>query len=266
MEELIRPTRGQGRVIDIDDISVYLEEHGEGPPVLLLHGGLIDHQSWGNQIPALAEMFRVISPDTRAHGRSSDSEKPLSYQRFADDAAELLAALGAAKAHIVGFSDGGCTGLLLALRHPELVDRLVLLGTPYHTSNYCEGVIEAYKTLTPEVYRSTADLHSHVGEAVSKAKRRFADARAWERFFIKLVTQVWLTQPTLVLEDLKRIEAPTLVLHGEKEEYISREASEEMARTIPEASLRFIPGASHMSAQESPEAVNAAILSFLQPA
>lgn len=265
MEELIRSTSGQGRVIDVDDISVYVDEQGEGHPVLLLHGGLIDHQSWGNQIPVLAEGFRVISPDTRAHGRSSDSEKPLSYQRFADDAAELLAALGVAKAHIVGFSDGGCTGLLLAQQHPELVDRLVLLGTPYNTSNYAEGVMEAYEALTPEAYRSAADPHSHVGEAVSKTEKRFADAEAWERFFMKLVTQVWLAQPTLVLEDLKRIEAPTLVLHGEREEYISREASEEMARTIPEASLRFIPGASHMSAQENPEAVNEAILSFLQP-
>ncbi|MCW2641701.1 MAG: oxidoreductase [Dactylosporangium sp.] len=77
-----------------------------------------------------------------------------SYELFAEDAVAFLGELGIDKAHVVGFGDGGCTGLLLGIEHPELVGRLVCIGTPYNTSNYREGIVDLFAKITPEtLYR-----------------------------------------------------------------------------------------------------------------
>ena len=116
--------------VNIGDIRMYYAMFGTGEPVILLHGGMTDHSSWFFQIKELAKHFRIITPDTRAHGRTTDSDKPLSYQLFASDITQLMEKLGIKKASFIGWSDGGCTSLVLALKCPELVNKLILIGTP----------------------------------------------------------------------------------------------------------------------------------------
>jgi pimeloyl-ACP methyl ester carboxylesterase len=259
--ELIAPITGTGRHVEVNGVVLYYQELGEGPPLLLLHGGIMDHQSWGNQFSALAAQFRVIAPDTRGHGRSTDSNEPFSYALFADDVVELCRRLRVEKAHVVGFSDGGCTGIILATEQPDLVDRLVLIGTPYNTSNYPDGALAQNAQLTPEALY--AAVSPEFAEVVRKAEGQYPTDDAWRAFFGKLVSEMWTREPAFALERLRGIHAPTLILHAEKEQFFGRDHSEAMARTIPTAKLVVVPNATHTSAQENPQFVNEVILDFL---
>jgi pimeloyl-ACP methyl ester carboxylesterase len=259
--DLVTPAGSAGTRVAVNGIDMYYEEQGTGTPVLMLHGGVLDHRSWADQIPVLAEHFRVMTPDTRAHGRSTGTGRPLSYELFAADAVAFLGALGIEKAHVVGFGDGGSTGLLLAAEHPGLVDRLVCIGTPYHTSNYREGIIDLFAKIRPET------LYRLVGpeflEAVKKAETLYPDRGSWLAFWHDVVNGLWTRQPDMPLERLADVRVRTLVLHAENEQFYAKEHSEEMARTIPRARLEVVPDATHASPQERPSEVNAAIVRFL---
>lgn len=259
----VAPASGTGSTVKVDDISVYYDDRGSGHPVVLVHGGIMDHQSWGNQIPELAKHFRIISPDTRAHGRSTDSDKPLTYDLFASDVVGLLVELGIAKASFVGFSDGGCVGLLLAAKYPEMVDKVVLIGTPHDTSNYQEGTAELFATITPEQFYGMVGEDSAFGEVVKKAEVVYPSAQAWQNFWVKLVNGLWSREPKIELASLSSITAPTLLLHAANEQFFDRRHSEDLAATIPNATLGTVPGATHCSPQENPDAVNAAVIGFL---
>ena len=261
---LIAATSGQGKRADVGDVTLYYEEQGTGDAVLLLHGGIMDHQSWGNQIPVLAEHFRVIAPDTRGHGRSTDSEEPFRYATFAQDMVALLRQLGIERTHVVGFSDGGCTGLILGVEHSELLNRLVLIGTPYNTSNYPEGTVEQFAAFTPEMLSEMAT--PELSEVVAKAQAQYETQEAWKAYWRKLVNDMWTREPAFTLEYLRSVKVRTLIVHAENETFYDRKHSEDMARAIPEADLTIIPGATHTSPQENPDAVNAAILKFLREA
>nr|WP_240942446.1 alpha/beta hydrolase [Planosporangium thailandense] len=240
---------------------MYYEERGTGAPVLLLHGGIVDHRSWRFQIRELAQHFRVLAPDTRAHGRSTDTGQPLSYELFAADVVAFLRALGIDRTHIVGFSDGGATGLLLGAEQPALVDQLVCISSPYHTSNYREGIIEFLAKITPEtLYRTVGPEYR---TAMTMAEALHPNRESWLAFWRRVVNGLWTRQPDMPLDRLADVRVPTLVLHAEHEQFYAREHSEEMARTIPDARLEIIAGATHAAPLERPNEVNAAILRFL---
>ena len=120
-----------GHYADINGIRIYYETYGTGRPVLVLHGGTGFIESVHYQISALAASRFVIAPDSRAHGRSSDSNQPLSYDLMANDMLKLLDKLNIAETDVVGWSDGGIIGLDLAMQHPERVRRLVVFGANY---------------------------------------------------------------------------------------------------------------------------------------
>lgn len=105
--------------VDIDGLSVYYEVHGEGPPLVLLHGGLLSIQSnFGDVLPMLAEDHRVVAIELQGHGRTADSDRPLSLERLADDVAGVLTKLGVGRTDVLGFSLGGLVAVEFARRHP----------------------------------------------------------------------------------------------------------------------------------------------------
>ena len=112
--------------IDVNGATIYYEEHGAGEPLVLLHGGLISSASWEPELPYLTGEFRVITPDTRGHGRSTNPSGKLTYPQLADDVAALIGELGLDRPIVGGYSDGGQIALELGVRHPEARGRSIV--------------------------------------------------------------------------------------------------------------------------------------------
>jgi pimeloyl-ACP methyl ester carboxylesterase len=113
----------------VNGLNLYYEIHGAGEPLVLLHGGLGASELLGDRVPQLAAGRQVIAPDLQAHGRTADVDRPIRYESMADDIAGLLGFLGIARADVMGYSLGAGTALRLAIQHPEVVRKLVVVST-----------------------------------------------------------------------------------------------------------------------------------------
>ncbi|HJR38540.1 MAG TPA: alpha/beta hydrolase [Nocardioidaceae bacterium] len=117
--------KGTGEYVDVNGINLYVETHGTGQPLILLHGGLGSGEMFGPVLPALTELHRVITVDLQGHGRTADIDRPLDIRLMADDIGALIDHLGLDEVDLVGYSLGGGVALQTALRHPAHVRRLV---------------------------------------------------------------------------------------------------------------------------------------------
>ncbi|MHB8874709.1 MAG: alpha/beta fold hydrolase, partial [Myxococcaceae bacterium] len=138
-----------GRHADVDDVRLYYEVTGSGPPLLVLHGGGGSSRSFTENIASLSKQFTVIAPDSRGHGRSTDSAKPLTYPRMGEDMAELLKQLNLGPVFVLGWSDGGNMGRHLAVHHPELVRKLVVFGANTRVTGLTGPSLAWVKTAGP---------------------------------------------------------------------------------------------------------------------
>ncbi|MEJ8278011.1 alpha/beta fold hydrolase [Pseudonocardia spirodelae] len=129
--------------LEVDGVAIYHEIHGElggSPPLLVLAGAFMSTDAMGAWVAGLAAGRTVIVADMQGQGRTPDTPRPLSYERFADDAAALLRALGVDRADVLGYSQGGGVALQLALRHPDLVGRLVSLSATFRRDGWYPAV------------------------------------------------------------------------------------------------------------------------------
>lgn len=237
--------------VDANGVHTYYDEHGSGEPLLLLHGGLVDGDSFAQQTPAFAERFRVIVPDRRGHGRTADVDGPISYDVMADDTIAFIEALGIGPAHLVGWSDGGDVGLLVAIKRPNLVRRLVTIGSNFSADGLTREAAEAFRPDTPT---SAVPIMHETWKVNAVEPDRF-DA------VLEKMQQCWFDY-AIPTADLARITAPTLVMVGDDD--ITRfEHTIELYDTIPDAQLAVIPGASHLVPLEKPDLVNQLVLDFL---
>ena len=122
-------SRGHSGYVSVNGLRMYYEIHGDGLPLVLLHGGLMTIEtSFAGFLPSLARTRRVIAVEQHAHGRTADIDRPLTFEQEANDTAALLEQLQIVNADVFGYSDGGILGLGLAIRQPSLVRKLVLAG------------------------------------------------------------------------------------------------------------------------------------------
>jgi pimeloyl-ACP methyl ester carboxylesterase len=128
-------TTGAGQYADVNGINLYYETHGTGRPLILLHGGLGSGEMFGPLLPALAAGHQVIAPDLQGHGRTADIDRPISIEFMADDIAALIGHLGLEKPDVMGYSLGGGVALQTAIRHPEVVGRLVVVSAQIRRSS-----------------------------------------------------------------------------------------------------------------------------------
>lgn len=248
------PDRPKGEYKMVNGIKMYFETFGEGEPLLLLHGGSASIESWFNQIPELRKRYRVIAPDSRAHGRTQDSTNALSYKLMASDFSELLKDLGVTNAIVVGWSDGGVIGLELAMTQPALVKKLVTIGTNFRS----DGMADEFKQ---GVSASGPDDHPQF--LVEGYKALSPDGPDhWPVVFGKL-KNMWQTEPNYSPEELKRIQCPTLVMVGDHD-IVRPEHSVTLFQSIPSGQLCVIPGSSHFVPVEKPALVNEIIAAFLK--
>ncbi|MEZ4361005.1 MAG: alpha/beta hydrolase [Kofleriaceae bacterium] len=236
--------------LERDDVKLWFATFGEGPPVLLLHGGLGNSEHFGELVPRLAQAHRVIVMDSRGQGRSSRSARGVSYRLMADDAVALLDHLDVPQAAIVGWSDGGVIGLDVALRYPERVRRLFILGTNYDL----RGVKSAGGA------RTFRDYFARCREEYA----RLAPDPAQLGATLKELRAMWKTQPTYRAAQLAKIRAPTMVALGEHDEIIRAEHAARLAKLLPHGRLLRLPGVSHFALWQAPELVADHVVSFLE--
>lgn len=125
----------------VNGVELYYEVHGDGPPLVMLHGGVNPSDMFGAPLTEMARTHKVVALHLQGHGLSKDSSRPWSFEAFADDVAALMAHLGISKASLMGYSLGAGVALQTAIRHPEVVDKLIIVSTAFRTDGlYPEGV------------------------------------------------------------------------------------------------------------------------------
>ncbi len=244
-----------GTYVDIAGVDTWYDEDGEGDPVVLLHGGLCTNETWGAQTPAFAQRFRVFAPERRGHGHTADVEGPLTYADMTSDTIGFLDTVVGGPAHLVGWSDGGIIGLLVASGRPDLVRKLIVIGSNYDTAGVAPEAEEMFAQMAPDdagmaTFRGLYETHSPDGP------------EHWPVVFAKFVEMVQ-REPHMSLDDLARISSPTLVLVGD-DDMVSLEHTAALFRAIPGSELAVVPGASHAVLMEKPELVNRLVFDFLE--
>jgi pimeloyl-ACP methyl ester carboxylesterase len=235
-----------GKYVEASGLRVYYETHGEGEPLLLIHGGTATSQSWASHLPAFAGHFRVFAPDSRGHGRTDNPAGELGYRLMADDVAALIDVLGLQRPLVLGYSDGGQIALELGMRYPGLAKALVLGGTQFSFSEaYLEaarallGIAEGDEVDHEKLEREQPDFVNYLREAHGHVY----GSEYWKSY-TKQIASLWLTPMRYTSEDLAAIADPVLVLVGDRDG-VSTEESIELFRLLHNAELAVAPGSDH---------------------
>jgi pimeloyl-ACP methyl ester carboxylesterase len=226
-------TAQTGRYANVNGLHMYYEIHGTGGPLVLIHGAASTIETtFGRLLPALSKTHRIIAVELQAHGHSDDRDgRQITFEQDADDVAALLQQLHIDKADIFGFSNGGTTALQIAIRHPALVNKLIIASSMYKRAGVVpafwegfdharfEDMPEAYKKVFLSINPSQEALHTMFNQCVGRMLH-FTDI------------------PDSVISS---IQAPALVLSGDKDVPLPEHAVE-MYRRLPHASLAIFPG------------------------
>jgi len=255
-----------GEKIRANGIDIHYIACGSGRPLLLLHGGLVSSSrrwegvpvSYASHLDRLADRFRVIAPDTRGCARTAHTgDESISFALLADDVAALIEALGLERPLVAGFSEGAITATILAIRNPEAVGALVNQAghdpfNPHAASmqimrELLGGSADATKTDPDAVERSFAQ--SEPMRAMferMKADQDDAQGAGYWRTYLELAFDRTTHWPGYAFADLERIEAPTLILCGDRDEFCSAEEAVTAYRSLRAGELAVLPNTGHV--------------------
>jgi pimeloyl-ACP methyl ester carboxylesterase len=253
----------------VNQLTMYYEIHGEGRPLVLLHGAMGTIEScFVNLLPALARTRRVIAAELQGHGHTPDVDRPLTYEQMAEDLAGLLRALDIDVADFVGYSMGGAAAFQLALRYPSVVRRLVVAGGTCYRP---EGL---YPEMQPESGSPTPE--DLAGSPWHQAYLEVApDPAAWPTLVAK-VGELDAGFAGWSAGEVRSLEAPTLLMIGDSD-IVRPEHTMEMFRLLgggvvgdlfglPASQLAVLPGTSHVGLLERVDWLESMIAGFLDPA
>lgn len=257
----------RGNYALVNGLNMYYEVHGIGqPPLVLLHGAFSAiGTSFGKLLPGLAQSRQVIAFELQGHGRTADIDRPLSLEQMADDVAAALPKLGIERADVFGYSMGSDVALHLAIRHPEVVRKLVLASATYKMSGVHPGLMEGLAEMKPEM------MH---GSPWHEEYTRIAPhPEAFETLFAKK-TAMDQAYKDLPEEAIKSIKAPTLIIIGDSD-MVRPEHAVEMFRLLgggvfgdtpaglPNSQLAVLPGTSHVTLADRADWLVSMITEFL---
>ena len=248
----------------VNGLEMYYEIHGAGRPLVVLHGAYKTIGTMGEVVPGLADARRVIAVELQGHGHTADIDRPLSYEQMADDVAVLIGHLGIEQADVFGYSMGGGVALQVAIRHPEVVRKLVAASASYTSDGVYPEVLAMIETITPEAFAGTPWFAEYARVApnpddfpalVAKLKRLDAEVYAWPP------------------ETVQAIAAPTLLIIGDSD-VVRPEHAVELFRLrgggvpgdltgLPNSQLAVLPGTTHVGVMERADLLLAMIPAFL---
>ena len=257
-------TSTRGNYAEVNGLNMYYEIHGTGQPLVLLHGAYMTIDLMGEVVPTLAETRQVIAAELQGHGRTADIDRPLTYEQMADDIAALLRHLVIEKADVFGYSMGGGVAFQVAIRHPEVVRKLVVASASYTSDGMHPELLEMIPTLTPEVFAGSPIEEAYLRTAphpddfptlVAKMKQLDMEPFAWPP------------------EDIRGIAAPTLLIVGDSDA-IRLEHAVELFQLLgggvmgdlaglPKSQLAVLPSTTHVGLVEHSEWLVSMIGEFL---
>jgi pimeloyl-ACP methyl ester carboxylesterase len=237
----------------VNDVKIYYEVYGKGRPVMLLHGNGGSIEAFRNQIPGLSKKFMVIAVDSRAHGKSYDSDKELTFALMASDMAALIDSLHLDSVYVMGWSDGGNVGLEMAYAFPQKVRKLITSG-----ANFIPDSTALPQSLIDDAKRDRAAEPDSGGLAyVRRLSPQPELARERRYKWIDLD----LKYPNFTLEQLRSIKTPVLVMAGDHD-LIKHEHSLALFRALPNSQLCIVPGSTHGVVIDRPDYANKVIADF----
>jgi pimeloyl-ACP methyl ester carboxylesterase len=248
----------------VNGLSMYYEVHGTGQPLVMLHGSFMTIELMGKLVPELAKTRQVIAVEFQGHGHTADVDRPFTYEQLADDTAALLRYLGIAQADVYGYSLGGGVALQVAMRHPALVRKLVVVSASYTSAGQYPEVLAAIKTITPDLFTGTPWREAY--------ERVAPHPEAFPTLVAKAI------QPDLMpydwgAEAVRAITAPTMIVIGDSDG-IPPEHAAEMFRLrgggvfgdlagLPATQLAILPGTTHVGLLDRADWLVPMVVSFL---
>ena len=243
-----------GKYAEVFGRKVYYEEYGSGETILMLHGGPGSIANFSPVIPILSKNFKLIAIDTPGQG-NSEQANDMSYQLIAENASGFIDVMGIKKCHVVGWSDGACTGLLLAANRPDVIAKVFVSGGFSNINGFTDEVIEFWSTVTLEKAKQDwGDWHLEYTRMYPEIdlKRVFGDLRNMVN------KEIYITE-----EELKSIDRKVLLAYGDKDIY-TIEHIFYLHNAIPDSELMIVPGTSHSTFHEQPELMSLAIQQFFE--
>lgn len=236
------PNTTQSKFVEANGINIHYQEHGTGEPLIMLHGGTVNLQSYDEHVALFSAHFRVFALDSRGHGKTANTADFLSYAQMADDVVAFAKALKLEKPSIFGYSDGGQIALDLGVRYPDFARSLCLGGTLYQfTPEYFE-MLKLWGFTPQSVDMSKMDA-GWVGY-LQEAHPQYTDPSQLQTL-MNQIAAMWLMPLTYTDADLRGITAPCLIWLGDREEGLPVEQAVTMYHLIPNAELCVIPNATH---------------------
>lgn len=250
----------------VNELQMYYEIHGEGKPLVLLHGAFSAiGTSFGKLIPGLAKKRQVIAFELEAHGHTADIDRPLSIEGMADDVAAALHELGVDQADVFGYSMGGSVALHFAIRHPERLRKLVLASVTYKLSGVHPGLMEGLGDMKPEMMYGSPwhEEYMRIAPHPENFDQFFAKKAEMDRQIKDIPEEVF-----------RSIKAPALIILGDSD-LVRPEHAVEMFRLLgggifgdtpaglPNSQLAILPGTSHVTVVDRADWLVSMVNNFL---
>ena len=251
--------------VEVNGMRMYYEVSGQGDPIVVLHGAYMSIAAMGAIIPRLAETHQVYAIEMQGHGRTTDIDRPITYQHLADDVAAFMDAVGLDRADVFGYSMGAAAGLQLAIRHPEKVDQLVAASVSYDESGWQPEMVAMIPQMSPEMF---------VGSPMETAYRELSpNPEGFRAFVEKLIALEH--EPMEWEEEVRNLEAPVLLIAGDADvvtlehtvamfRLLGGGAMGDMGQPLPSSRLAILPATSHTAVIGQVDLLMGLIEPFLQ--
>jgi pimeloyl-ACP methyl ester carboxylesterase len=230
----------------VGDLRMYYEIHGDGRPLVLLHGAYMTIDTLGSVLSGLARSRQVIAVEQQGHGRTADIDRAVTYEQMADDTAALMRHLEVEAADVVGYSMGGGVALQLAIRHPNIVRKLVVASATFRSDGMHPVALEMFPSITPELF---------AGSPIEEAYLRLAPNPGDFPKLVEKLTHLDTTHYAWPEEDIRAIAAPAMVVVGDSDGVTLEHAVELFGLLgggvmgdlagMPRSQLAVLPGTSH---------------------
>jgi len=254
-----------GNRVKVNGMQMYYEVSGAGDPLIVLHGAYMNIPSMGAIIPKLAKTHKVYALELQGHGRTTDIDRPITYQNLADDVAAFMDAVGLPKADVFGYSMGSAAALQLAIRHPEKVNKLVAASVAYDAKGFQPAFTAMIPTMTPEMFANTP--------LPAEYKKLAPNPNGFPELARKLIQLE--KEPMAWEADVRKLKLPVLVIAGDADvatlehtvslfRLLGGGEAGDMGKPLPASRLAVMPATSHTSVITQPNLLMAFIEPFLK--